>query len=119
MGEMKDTAIMINWILLGLTMLVPGILKLFVMKPAAITGMLSGMTLFAWAPSLWAWILILSEIVFGILILLKWNLKYTTIPPIIILLVATFTAHWGNWANMLVHLTLLTNYWILGAMNSK
>lgn len=114
----KETAMKVNWILLGLAMLVPGLLKLFVMKPAAIVGMLSGIPLFAWAPTFWAWILILSEIVFGVLILARWKLQYTVIPPMIILLVATFTAHWANWTNMLIHLALVSNYWLLGA-NAK
>lgn len=106
---------MINRILLGLVFLVPGLLKLFAMKPAAVTGMLSGMALFAWAPAFWAWVLILAEIVFGIAILAKWRLQYTVWPPIIIMLIAAFTASWGNWPTFLMHLVIASNLWLLGA----
>ena len=108
---MKTTAAKVNWILLGLVMLIPGLLKLFVMKPATIIGMFSGLGIPA--ASFFAWVVILSEIIFGVLILAKWKLKYTVIPPIIILVVATFTAHWYNWTNMLVHLALASNFWLL------
>ena len=118
----KETAMKVHWILLGLLMLVPGLLKLFVMKPAAIVGMLSAMPLFAWAPGFWAWVLILSEIVFGVLILAKWKLQYAVIPPMIIMAIATlFVAiNWSNlgatqWATVLLHLIAFTGYWILGA----
>jgi uncharacterized membrane protein YphA (DoxX/SURF4 family) len=59
----------LNRILLGLVMFVPGIMKLFDMGSSKIVEMLSDMVLFSWAPSFWVWILILSEIVFGIAIL--------------------------------------------------
>ena len=112
MKNMKTAAEKTNWILLGLTMLVPGLIKLFVVKPTNVVGMLSGLGFPA--ASFFAWVLILSEIGFGGLILARWKLTYTVIPPIIILVVATFTAHWANWINMLVHLTLASGYWILG-----
>ncbi len=107
----------VNRILLGLVMLVHGLMKLFVMKPAAVVGMLSG---FGFpAPSFFAWVLILSEIVFGIAILLKWKLECTVWPPVVILVVASFTAHWANWGNMLVHLALASNYFMLGVNHMK
>ncbi|MBU0466351.1 MAG: DoxX family membrane protein [Nanoarchaeota archaeon] len=110
---MNRSAVTVNWILLGLVMLVPGLLKLFVTGLAAIVGMLSGTPLFAWAPTFWAWVLILAEILSGILILAKWKVEKVIWFPIIILVVATFTAHWANWGNMLVHLALASNYWLL------
>lgn len=103
----------INRILLGLVMLVPGLLKLFVIGPSAVVGMLSGNVLFSWAPSFWAWVLILSEIVFGIAILARWKLEYTVWPPIVIMLVAAFTVAWGNWPTFLMHLVIASNYWLL------
>ncbi len=110
----------VQWILLGLLMLIPGILKLVVMKPAAISSMLGGIVLFAWAPTFWAWVLILSEIVFGVLILARWNLKYTTIPPMIILAIATLfvTIKWDALAetqvgSVIFHLIGITGYWML------
>ncbi len=116
MKQTKEIAMKLNWILLGLVMLIPGLLKLFVMKPSAVVGMLTGMGFPA--PSFFAWLLIISEIVFGALILAKWKLQYTVIPPMIILVVAAFTASWGNWASVLLHLVAVTGYWALGA-NAK
>jgi uncharacterized membrane protein YphA (DoxX/SURF4 family) len=112
MSDMKKMAMKINLILLGLVMLIPGLLKLFVMKPTAIVGMLGELG-FPTASFL-AWVLILSEIIFGALILAKYKLNYTVWPPIIILVVASFTAHWGNWPNVLVHLALASNFWVWG-----
>jgi putative oxidoreductase len=105
-------------ILLGLVMLIPGLMKLFVMKPAAVTGMLSGMPLFAWAPGFWAWVLILSEIIFGLAVLVNFKLRLTAIPPMIILVVAAFTAHWANWGNMLTHLALASMYWVYSSYDN-
>ena len=117
MEDMKHVASKVNWILLGLLMVVPGALKLFVSKPSAVVGMLTGLGFPA--PSFFAWILILSEILFGVLILARWNLKYTTIPPMIIMVVAGLTVFWGQWPGLLLHLTAAANYWMLGAMYSK
>ncbi len=103
----------VNRILLGLLMLIPGLLKLFVMGPGTITGMLSGIALFSWAPSFWAWVLILAEIVFGIAILASWKLKYSVWPPVIIMVVAAFTTSWGNWPVFMMHLVIASNYLML------
>jgi uncharacterized membrane protein YphA (DoxX/SURF4 family) len=100
----------INRVLLGLVMLIPGLLKLFVTGVTGVTGMLSGIALFSWAPGFWAWVLILSEIIFGIAILANWRLQYTVIPPMIILLVAAFTVQWGNWSSVLLHLIAVSNF---------
>ncbi|PIN70118.1 hypothetical protein COV94_02085, partial [Candidatus Woesearchaeota archaeon CG11_big_fil_rev_8_21_14_0_20_57_5] len=80
-----------NRILLGLLMLVPGLLKLFVVKPAAVVGMLTGMGYPI--PSVLAWVLIIAEITTGVMILGGWNLRYAIIPPAIILTLAGFTAY--------------------------
>jgi len=121
----KEIAVKSHWILLGLLMLLPGLFKLFSYKPAGVANMLSGIALFAWAPTFWAWVLILSEIVFGASILAKWKLKYTVIPPMIILAIGTLfvTIDWSNlgatqWPNVLFHLIAFTGYWMLGA-NAK
>lgn len=100
---------MINRIVLGLVMLVPGLSKLFVSGSAGVSGMLSGLALFAWAPMFWAWVLILSEILFGIAILANYKLKYTVIPPVIILLVAAFAMAWGSWGSFFLHLAAVFN----------
>jgi len=110
----KEALMKINWILLGLVMLVSGLLKVFVMGVSAVEGMLVGIVLFAWAPALWAWILIIGEIGSGAAILVGWNLKKIVWIPAIILVIATFTAQWGDWVNMLIHLALASNYLLLG-----
>ncbi len=112
-SDMLNWAEKVNWILLGLTMLVAGLLKAFMFKPAGVEGMLAGYGFPA--AGVFAWILIIAEVVSGIFILAKWQLKYVVYVPVIILVVATFTAHLGNYGNMLVHLTLAANYWLLGA----
>lgn len=101
-----------HWILLGLLMLVPGLLKLLVMKPATVSGMLSGLGFPA--PVFFAWVLIIFEIVSGIAILARWKLKYVVWAPVIILLVAAFTASWGSWPSFIMHLVIAIDYYLLG-----
>ena len=117
--EIKN-AILANRVLLGLLMLVAGLLKLFVMGPDKIVGMLAG---FGFpAAGFLAWVLILSEIVFGIAILANYKLRLTTIPPMIIILLAALTANLltkdpTNWNLLIMHLVVVTNYWIIGLKN--
>jgi uncharacterized membrane protein YphA (DoxX/SURF4 family) len=113
-----------NWILLGLLMLVAGLTKLLVMGPDAITGMMSGIILFSWAPAFWAWVLIIAEIAVGITILSKWELKYSTKVAAIILLVATLTVSikWTggtSWNTVILHLIAITNYLVLGCTSKN
>lgn len=108
----KEIAWKVNWIFLGLLMLVPGLLKLFSTGAAGVTGMLTNIGFPI--PAVFAWILIIAEIVSGILILARWQTKYVVYVPMIILLVAALTVHWGSWSSVLIHLAAVTNYWILG-----
>ncbi len=113
MKELKRYTKLTNRIILGLLMLVPGLLKIFVNTPEGVTGMLSG---FGFpAPAFLAWVLIISEIAFGIAILANYKIKYTVIPPMIILLGAAFTANWGSWPSFLLHIAAVANYGVLGA----
>lgn len=111
---------MVNSILLGLLMLVAGLTKLLVMGPDAVSGMMSGIALFSWAPLFWAWVLIILEIGAGIAILSKWKLFYATKVAAIILLVATLTVSikWTgggtSWNSVILHLIAITNYLMLG-----
>ncbi|HLC54104.1 MAG TPA: DoxX family protein [Candidatus Nanoarchaeia archaeon] len=112
----------INRILLGLLMLVPGIAKLWGLinpgdKGWFVPSMLSQIGFPA--PIFFAWVLMLSEIVFGIAILASWKLKYTVWPPIIILLVAALTLARNNPANLLLHLVAIANLWLLGSNKCK
>lgn len=113
MDHKKTIASKINWILLGLVLLIPGLLKLFVMKPAAITAMLSGIAVFAWAPVFWAWVLIIAEILAGAMILAKFKLHFAAMAGAIILAVAALTVHWGTWPLVLVHLAVASNFRIV------
>ena len=117
---------MINRILLGLVMLVPGLLKLFVMGPSAVSGMMSGIVLFSWAPMFWAWILIIAEILFGIAILAKFKTDYASYGAAIIIFIATVFIHikWAalgttSWSSVLIHLVVVSNYLLLGCHGCK
>lgn len=72
---------------IGLMFIVAGLSKLF--DPSSIIGLLKsiGFPL----PLFFGWIVLLSEIFFGIAVLVGWKLKYTVWPLAIILLVATIT----------------------------
>lgn len=109
MKNNAELGMKVNWILLGLVMLVPGVLKLFggAGGPAS---MLENIPLFAWAPMFWAWILILGEIGSGIAILAKYKVEQVVWIPVIILLVATLFIHWGSWPSVLIHLAVISNY---------
>lgn len=72
-------------VFLGLLFIVPGLGKL--MDPTPITGMLG--TLGFPAAGFFAWLLLLSEIVFGLAVLLGWKLEWTVWPLVLVLLVAT------------------------------
>lgn len=113
---MKDCSY--KWIvfrvLLGLVMLIPGLLKLFVAGAGGVSGMLAGMALFAWAPAFWAWILIACEILFGIAVIFGFKLRYTVWPPIIILVIAAFSVHWGNWPSFLLHIAAAWGFYMIG-----
>ncbi|MEK6903222.1 MAG: DoxX family protein [Nanoarchaeota archaeon] len=91
----------------GALFLVPGIMKL--VDPAGITGMLAGLGFPA--ASLLAWVLLLSEIIFGASLIVGWKTKYTAWPLVIVLLVATLTVALPaasqnpmGWINVLFHL---------------
>ena len=105
---MKEILKRINLIVLGLLMLVPGLVKLFMFKPAGVTAMLNGLGFPL--PMFFAWILILSEIVFGILILFKYKLNYTKYVPVLILFIATILTTIGNWSSFLLHVLAIINY---------
>ncbi|MEK6855354.1 MAG: DoxX family protein [Nanoarchaeota archaeon] len=76
-------------VFLAALFIVPGIGKLI--NPAGIIGMLSGLGFPA--ASFFGWIVLLSEIIFGLALLVGWKVKYTTWPLIIILIVATLIVH--------------------------
>ena len=117
---------LVNRILLGLLMLVPGLLKLLVVGPSGVTGMLSGNFLFSWAPAFWAWVLIFGEILSGIAILANWQIKYTAWVPAFILSLAiiTTTIKWSaigttGWSSVILHLIAVWSYIGLTCQSKK
>ena len=99
-------------------MLVAGLTKLFVLGADKFTSVLSEIGFpIAW---FFAWVLILSEIVFGIAIMAKWKLKYVVWPPIAILLIAALTVYTlrdkgPQWGQIGIHLALASNLWLISA----
>jgi len=82
-------------LVLGLVFIIPGLQKLT--NPSMIIGMLQGLGFPV--PTLMGWILLLSEIVFGTLLLIGWKLNYTIWPLITVLGIATATVHIPAWLN--------------------
>ena len=116
---MKQLAIRHAWtaniVMLGLVMVIPGLLKLMDALNGGdfmFVGMLAGLG-FA-APTFFAWAVLTIEILAGLAILFKFHLHYSVLGPIVILLVAVFTANWGNWPLVLAHLALVSNFVVLG-----
>ena len=92
-------------------MLIPGFMKLFNLNSTI--EMLSGISLFSWAPIFWTWILVMSEITSGGMILMEYKLKYAIIPPIIILLLGILLVHIGNVSMILLNLVVVVAYLML------
>ena|SRR3989344_8745106 len=82
--EKKGLSLALLRMALGLLFLVQGLGKL--MNPAGITGMLSGLG-FPIA-NVFAWILLLSEIIFGLSLVIGYKTKIAVWPLFIVLLVA-------------------------------
>lgn len=125
-GKNMKNSKLVQRILLGLLILIPGLLKLLVSGPAGVTGMLSGNFLFSWAPAFWAWVLIIGEILAGIAILANWKIKYTALVPAFILIIAvlTTTIRWSDlgstgWSSVLLHLVAIWGYLTLACDENK
>ena len=80
----KSLSLALLRISLGLFFLIPGLSKL--MDPAGITGMLSGLGFPI--PIFFAWILLLSEIIFGGSLLIGQKVRFAVWPLFIILITA-------------------------------
>ncbi|PIN89464.1 hypothetical protein COU60_03650 [Candidatus Pacearchaeota archaeon CG10_big_fil_rev_8_21_14_0_10_34_76] len=107
---------LINRILLGLVMLVPGLFKLAGMTGIVnfdVPGFLASLG-FPAASAL-AWLLLIVEIGSGIAILSNWRLKQVIWAPVVILLVAAFAAYRTDVAQIVIHLTLISNYLLLSS----
>ncbi len=82
---------------LGLLFVLAGIKKFS--NPEGVVDMLTQMSFFA--PTFFAWVLILSEIVFGALVLVGLKVRYSVWPLVIVMIVAEIVAvvpKGGFWA---------------------
>jgi len=80
-------------LVIGLLFIIPGFQKLA--NPSMIIGMLGGLGFPA--PLFFGWLLLLSEIVFGALIIVGWRIGLVVWPLITILGIATITVHIPRW----------------------
>lgn len=116
MKNFSANAKTVNRVLLGLLFLVAALVKIFVYKPSGVSGMLSGLGFPI--PMFFAWVLILVELLGGLAILAKWKISYASYLLIVVMVVATFTSYWANWTQMLFHLAVASNLWVI-ASDSK
>lgn len=113
MGNGNDHSITFLRVLLGLLFLIPGISKL--MNPDMIIGMLGGLG-FPGA-AFFGWVLILSEIVFGIALVVGYKVKYAVWPLIIILVVAILTVHIKDVENPMMMIDILFRLGAIAGLN--
>lgn len=105
-----DIAILTNRIILGLLMLIPGIFNIIAIGDVA--------TSFPYG-AFWAWVLVLSQLVFGLAVLIGWKMKYTALPPALILILAASLVWWTNWPQVLLHFAAASNYVVFSVMDWK
>ena len=116
---------LVNRVLLGLLFLVAGLIKFWAVTQGSWQTPAFFASLNIPLATFFAWVVMLSEIIFGIAILAKYKLEYTVWPLIIIMVVAALTANlYGgqggpNWTGMLMHLAIASNLWILGGVDKK
>ena len=93
---------------------VAGMMKL--LDPSMVVGMLGGLGFPA--PGLWTWLLILTELLGGAAVLTGFHLKYSTIPLMVVLIVAIVVTAMGGQAIMalkdVVILSGLASLWLSG-----
>jgi putative oxidoreductase len=107
MNEKSKYGPLLLRIAIGAIFLYTGIGKL--LNPAGPTGMLQGLGFPA--PAFFAWVLLLSEIIFGLSVLLGWKVRYTVWPLVLIMVIAIFAVVLpnanGNYLNALFHLLVI------------
>ena len=82
----KDYGQMVLRIAIGSMFLVSGIRKLI--NPEGIVGLLTSLNFVF--PVFLGWITLISELTFGLLLIVGWKVRYSVIPLIIVILVALF-----------------------------
>ncbi|MBW2965395.1 DoxX family protein, partial [Candidatus Woesearchaeota archaeon] len=95
----------------GLLLMLAGLFKLA--GPSKVTGMLSGLGFPL--PAFFAWLLILTEVLFGLAVLVGYKVKYTVWPLVIVMAVAIFsvtipgTLKSGSPTNLMFHLLAIAS----------
>lgn len=116
-------AVLINRLLIGLLFLMTGIMKAFVMKPGAVAGFFGSLGIPI--PLFFAWVVLLSEIIFGLALLANYKVELTVLPLMIILIVASLTAvaPWKNFpqnmSGFFMHLIITANLWMIGSKSKS
>ena len=91
-------------VFIGVLFIIQGYFKL--KNPSGPIGMLTNLGFPV--PTFFAWVLLLSELIFGISVLIGWKVKYTVWPLVIVMLVATWTVVIpnmnGSYVNLMFHL---------------
>lgn len=100
--------------MLGLLFIVPGIMK--IMNISMPTAMLDAIGFPA--AGMFAWILAISELIFGTAMILGYKVKYAAWPLVIILVTATITVHIPStdpmkWMDVLFHLVAIAGLVLL------
>lgn len=113
MENHHDYSTMFLRVMLGLLFLIPGIMK--IMTPDGIIGMLG--TLGFPATTFFGWILILSEILFGLALIIGFKIEYAVWPLIIILAVAVLTVHIKDVNNPMKWIDILLRITAIAALN--
>jgi len=94
-------------VVVGIMFVLTGLAKL--MNPDIPINLLSGIGFFSMAPVFWAWVLLLSELVFGVLVFVGYKVKYTAWPLALVLVVAALTvglpSQWNQSSGFFLHLT--------------
>ncbi len=80
----KNQGLTLLRVILGLFFIIAGLIKLF--NPQMIIGMLGNLGFSA--PVFLGWLVLLTEIIFGILVLIGWRTELTVWPLVIVLVVA-------------------------------
>ncbi|RZD30540.1 hypothetical protein CXT76_02370 [Candidatus Parvarchaeota archaeon] len=117
MKTMGSFFLTLNRLLLGGLFIFEACLKLFVIKPEGVTNIISNLGFPL--PLFFAWVLILSELVFGFSVFINWRLKLTTWPLVIILVIAALSQSTGDWFAIIVHLILASNLLALGSLSGS
>ena len=89
MNDTKSYAPTLLRIIIGPLFIITGLQKLF--NPSWIIGLLNGLNFPA--ATFLGWVLLLSELIFGIAVLVGWRAHYAVWPLAFILLIATLFVH--------------------------